>query len=76
LKRRFPHYEVAQPAPRVERLDLIAAGTDPLKRRRFGFQPVPRPPATEDGPPAPLTAEDLRRLKAAGVIREPRRAEA
>lgn len=77
MKRRQPSRHSAQnravsefdtPGPRF---DVLQAGTDPLKRRRFGFAPAPVPVSDQDGPATPLTAAEVQRLVAAGMIRFP-----
>lgn len=58
--------EFDTPGPRF---DVITNGSDPLKRRRFGFAPVPVPAPAEDGPVVGLTPEEVQKLVAQGVIR-------
>lgn len=61
----------AEPARRDQRLDVLAAGNDPLRQRRFGFAPVATPTQERDGVVAGLTPDEVRKLVAAGVIRFP-----
>lgn len=61
--------EFDTPGPRF---DALHAGDDPLKRRRFGFAPVPVPAQEGDNIVRPLSPEEVRKLVAAGVIRFPK----